>query len=153
MVVSEMNLEELSESALSKWFDELLDAYDYIVDEYDLTAPQLHDALVSLELGKNIGGLPVDALEKMHHSEIGHVDASWLRLKPNSDSNPLAAGILKRDLDGNRYLTVGRYILSPMGQGYWSIEKQCEGDTSLIAAWVTAEDVRKKLRSKPSSLK
>ena len=112
MIVSEMNLNNMPEREIKAWHEELLEAYDYIVEEFGLTAPQLHNALASLELGRCVGGnLPAEALRKMHHTEIGHVDLVWL------ERQVPVAGELRRDADGCRYLRVGERELSPRRGG------------------------------------
>lgn len=141
MIVSEMNLSSMSEHDIKAWHEELVEAYDYIVEEFGLTAPQLHDALTSLELGRCVdGSLPTEALKKMHHSEIGHVDFSWLEGTVSAE--------LKRDEDGSRYLLVDDMKLSPLGGGYWSVERIAGNRLELLAAWVASDSVRKIVANK-----
>ncbi len=136
-----MNLNSMPEHDIRAWQEELVEAYDYIVEVFGLTASQLHNALVSLELGRRVDDtLPIEALKKMHHSEIGHADFSWLEGTVSTE--------LKRDEDGSRYLLVDDMKLSPMGGGYWSVERIAGNQLELLAAWVASDSVRKIVANK-----
>lgn len=135
MIVSDMHLQNMPREEVESWFDELLEAYDYIVEEYDLTAPQLHDALVSLELGTNIAGIPKGALLAMHHSEIGHVDPSWI-------ASDKSVAILRRDEDGARYFQLNDMKLTPTGCGYWAVEKGAGEALELVKQYIDSDGVR-----------
>lgn len=70
----------VNEEETVAWYEELFEAWPEIFEQYDLTAPQVHDALCSLELGRWIDrNIPVAALESMYDVSMPYADPVWFR--------------------------------------------------------------------------
>ncbi len=68
-----LDLDAMDDESLQEWHYQLFEAYPGIAEKHNLTAIQLHESLVSLEVGhlKSYGCLA--ACKEMYHAEVGHI--------------------------------------------------------------------------------
>jgi len=67
--------------------------------------------------------------------------------KPNTETdvciaNCIDCNLICEERANTKRITKGKYIISPMSGGYWSIEEFNGGSIELVQAWISKEDVR-----------